>query len=317
MSAALRTSADYRAEAAGLRRVGRYGARALIAVALLALIFTTVNVQVFAAAGHPAWSFHWMIAWLLDPMASIALGTAIVFEGLLASYGRKVGWLTATKWIAGLATLAMNVWSSVVAAVPSGVVLHMVAPCLVLLLAEAAPRVRRHLAEIVAHLERQADDLAAHQVAEAQRQAGELANRQAEADAVARSARAAELAEQADHQVRQVVGSLASVLALGATLTRPRQVTPGPRQVTSPGATRSRGQESPGAHQIPAPGPGRSAHQVPDLAELVNRARPLLPIGRDRLARELNIKPHQARQVLQRIETETNAARPLHAVAGG
>jgi hypothetical protein len=129
-----------------------------VTVALLALAFTMVNVQLFAASGHRVDSFEWWISWLLDPMASITMGTAIVFEGVLAGYDRKEGWLAATKWYAGGCTWAMNIWSSLVAASPSGVLLHSVAPGLVLLLAEAAPRVRRMLTEIVAGLERQAVD---------------------------------------------------------------------------------------------------------------------------------------------------------------
>ena len=39
----------------------------------LGLAFTAVNVQVFAAAGAPAWSPSWVVAWLLDPMVSVLL----------------------------------------------------------------------------------------------------------------------------------------------------------------------------------------------------------------------------------------------------
>lgn len=139
-------------EAVWVLRMGAWGAQALALVLVLALLFTMVNVQTFAAAGHPVASFQWWIAWLLDPMASITLGTAIVFEGLLAGYGRTVGWLTATKWYAGGCTWAMNIWVPMTSGSLAGVLLHSVAPGLVLLLAEAAPRVRWHLAEIVDEL---------------------------------------------------------------------------------------------------------------------------------------------------------------------
>lgn len=141
-----------RVDATWVIRMGLWGARSLALVLVLALLFTMVNVATFAAAGHPVDSFQWWIAWLLDPMASITMGTAIVFEGLLAGYGRKVGWLTATKWYAGLCTWAMNIWVSVTSGSLAGVLLHSVAPGLVLLLAEAAPRVRQHMAEIVDEL---------------------------------------------------------------------------------------------------------------------------------------------------------------------
>jgi hypothetical protein len=144
-----------RVDPAWVIRMGGWGARALALVLVLALLFTMVNVQTFAAAGHPVESFQWWIAWLLDPMASITMGTAIVFEGLLADYGRRVGWLTATKWYAGGCTWAMNIWVSLTSGSLAGVLLHSVAPGLVLLLAEAAPRVRQHLAEIVHDLREQ------------------------------------------------------------------------------------------------------------------------------------------------------------------
>lgn len=163
-----RTPQDYREEAAWVLRVGTWDVRALVVVALLALFFTMVNVQVFAAAGHPVSSFEWWIAWLLGPMASITMGTAIVFEGLLAGYGRREGWLAATKWYVGGCTWLMSIWASVAALSGSGVLLHSMAPGRVLLLAETAPGVRQ-LAEIVTNLERQADELATnlvtHQVA--------------------------------------------------------------------------------------------------------------------------------------------------------
>jgi hypothetical protein len=141
-----------RVDAAWVARMGAGGTRVLGLVLVLALVFTMVNVQQFAAAGQSLGSVQWWIAWLLDPMASITMGAAIVYEGLLADFGRTVGWLTATKWYAGIATWAMNIWVSLVGVVPSGVLLHSVAPGLVLLLAEAAPRVRAHLAEITIEL---------------------------------------------------------------------------------------------------------------------------------------------------------------------
>lgn len=133
----------------------------LTVVLVLALVFTMVNVQTFASQGHAAGTFQWWIAWLLDPMASLTMATAIVFEWVLASYGRREGWLTATKWFAGMSTLVMNTWASLfgLSPSPSGVVLHIVAPALLLLLAESAPRARRHLSEVTADLLDRADRL--------------------------------------------------------------------------------------------------------------------------------------------------------------
>lgn len=148
------THPDHTDELRWLQRLGPGGARVLAVIAALALLFTMVNVQQFAAGNHPVQSFHWWISWLLDPMAALTMATAIVFEWTLASYGRHVGWLTVTKWFAGGSTLLMNIWSSLFGETPSpsGVVLHLVAPGLLLCLAEAAPRVRVHLAEIQKNL---------------------------------------------------------------------------------------------------------------------------------------------------------------------
>lgn len=151
------TTTDHRAEAEWLTRMGRWGAYALTLVAVLALVFTMVNVQQFAAQGQPVGSFQWFIAWLLDPMASITLGTAIVWRSVLADHDRSEPWLNATMWYAGIATYVMNTWASWAAGSPSGVVLHSVAPGLILLLAESAPRVRRHFAEIRGELATAAD----------------------------------------------------------------------------------------------------------------------------------------------------------------
>ncbi|MGH3525765.1 MAG: hypothetical protein ACRDQ6_00440 [Pseudonocardiaceae bacterium] len=144
-------------DAAWVLRMGRHGVQVLAVVLVLALVFTMVNVQQFAARGHPQYGVQWWIAWLLDPMASLTMAAAIVFEGLLADYGKpKVQWLTITKWYAGVATWGMNIWASAATHSLAGIWLHSVAPGLVLGLAEAAPRVRRHMAAIIEDLERAA-----------------------------------------------------------------------------------------------------------------------------------------------------------------
>lgn len=150
-------------DAAWVLRMGRHGVQVLAVVLALALVFTMVNVQQFAAAGQPVGGVQWFIAWLLDPMASLTMAAAIVFEGLLADHGRpKEPWLTAAKWYAGIATWAMNIWASAAAGSIAGVVLHSVAPGLLLLLAEAAPRVRRSMAVVIADMERDAKPVTVH-----------------------------------------------------------------------------------------------------------------------------------------------------------
>jgi hypothetical protein len=127
-----------------------WGRRVLAFVLLLALVFTMVNVQQFAANDEPGSWWWWTIAWLLDPMCTLTAVTAIVFEVVLADHGKpRVYWLTATKWYALGCTWAMNIWSSAAKQDAAGILLHSVAPGLVFLLAESAPRVRTYVAQIV------------------------------------------------------------------------------------------------------------------------------------------------------------------------
>ncbi|MBV9059430.1 MAG: hypothetical protein JO296_08420 [Pseudonocardiales bacterium] len=134
-------------------RMAHWGVRVLAIVMTLALVFTMVNVQQFAAQGHPEFGVQWWIAWLLDPMASLTMVAAIVYEGLLSDYGKlRVVWLEITKWYAGIGTWGMNIWSSAAVSSWHGVWLHSIAPGIALGLAQAAPRVRRHIAEILEEL---------------------------------------------------------------------------------------------------------------------------------------------------------------------
>lgn len=199
MDAPRRTAADCRKELAGVMAMYGWGIRGAILVGALALMFTMVNVQIFGSAGHEPGSsmestFLWGTAWLLDPMASVGLGVAILFEALLARYGRHEWWLTGVKWFAGVMTWTMNIWPAIdtphPSGLPAGVVLHSLAPGLVLGLAEAAPRVRRRVGEIIAGLEREAQAIEAAGAAEvAARVAAIEAEKQADRDAKAEDAR--------------------------------------------------------------------------------------------------------------------------------
>jgi hypothetical protein len=167
------TAAELRAEIVSARRLGSVLAVGLMAVAIGALIFTLVNVTLFATANgvHPA------IAWLLDPLASLTLVIILLADGWLSRHGRTSGaWPTTTKWFAGGATWAMNTWTSWMAGPDwARLLLHSVAPALVLLLAESAPRMRRRFAATAAGLEAQLAKLLADEQArvEAERAARE------------------------------------------------------------------------------------------------------------------------------------------------
>lgn len=188
-----RTAADCRKERAGVLTVYGWCLRGGVIIFVLALLFTMVNVQIFAASGHQPGSdlnssFHWFIAWFLDPMASLALVVAVILGGVLARYGETSGWLTTVKWFSGLGTWAMNIWPAIDNPHPSGtaagILLHSIAPGLVLLGAEAIPWVRLQMTRIADTLEREAQAIEAVEAAERKTIADrEAAERQAEIDA--------------------------------------------------------------------------------------------------------------------------------------
>ncbi|MGW7556605.1 hypothetical protein [Streptomyces rimosus] len=137
-----------------LEKVGRLVTRSLLVLGFGALVFTCVNVTTFAVQHHvPGW-----VAWMLDPLASLALLTVLYVDGVLAEQGdyRASGWPFVLRWFAGLSTWIMNCWQSlypdgVFRLVPEqadagGLLLHSVAPFLLIILAEASAGYRTYLA---------------------------------------------------------------------------------------------------------------------------------------------------------------------------
>jgi hypothetical protein len=117
---------------------------------VLGLCFTMTNVQQFAAAGTPAGSLAWWSAWLMDPMVSLVLLAVLRAEQLTTRYQVPTGlWPRVAKWALLLATYLMNTWTSWAAGSASGVVLHSVAPLVVVIAAEAITDVQHALTECV------------------------------------------------------------------------------------------------------------------------------------------------------------------------
>ncbi|MEU8462666.1 hypothetical protein [Streptomyces sp. NPDC029003] len=126
--------------------------RVLVAVAVVALVFTASNVTTFAIDHHVS---PW-IAWLLDPMVAVALGTVLIFDGYLSEYGLyPSGWAAGLRWFAGLGTWVMNCWTSLWPVgssfgiprqvEPAGLVLHSIPPALLIVLAEAINHYRHQI----------------------------------------------------------------------------------------------------------------------------------------------------------------------------
>jgi hypothetical protein len=127
--------------------------KALLTIGGGALIFTCVNVTLFGISHQ----IPWYIAWMLDPLASLALITVLYVDGVLAEHGgdyKPGGWPFLLRWTAGLSTWVMNCWTSLypdgrfhfIPQTPDagGILLHSVAPALLILLAEAATGYRKY-----------------------------------------------------------------------------------------------------------------------------------------------------------------------------
>lgn len=296
------------AEAARVRRVDTWGSRALVTVAILALVFTMVNVQTFAATGNTPDTLQWWIAWLLDPMASITLGAAIIYDNVLADHGRPEPRLTAVKWFAGVMTWGMNIWRSVSPDfTPSGIWLHSVAPGLVLLLAWATPRVRQRLTDIIATLEARAAAEHARQDDESRRVRAELIS----ARAALSDARAAR-----DEAERRAATATSTAQAPAVAPSAAPTLRPRPSTASQPPLDR---QDRPRANRAPTARPtGRSTAATP--VDLINHARSILAVeptlGRRELAKRLStatgasVTPYAAQRVREELD------RPLRVVGG-
>lgn len=135
---------------ADLERIERLVTSVLVVLGVGGLIFTAVNVTLFAI-DH---AVHWGIAWMLDPLVSISLLAALFIDGKLAAHGyRPGGWPFVLRWFAGLSTWLMNCWGSLYPDAkftgwpdrpdPAGLLLHSVIPVLVIVLAEAGAGYRK------------------------------------------------------------------------------------------------------------------------------------------------------------------------------
>jgi hypothetical protein len=128
---------------------------------VLGLCFTMTNVQRFAAAGAPIGSLAWWSAWLLDPMVSLMLLAVLRAEQVTTRYQVSTGvWPRVAKWALLSATYVMNTWVSWAAGSASGVVLHTVAPLVVVIAAEAVTDLQYALSECVRRAHTTATDRA-------------------------------------------------------------------------------------------------------------------------------------------------------------
>ena len=102
------------------------------------LVFYSLMTTTPFVSAHSEWQWS---GWVLGLIVDAAFIMSLSAESTLAKYGvRKLGrWPVAFRWTTGLSSVFLNVWLSVSAHDWVGVAVHLIAPALVMLLAEVGP----------------------------------------------------------------------------------------------------------------------------------------------------------------------------------
>jgi hypothetical protein len=105
---------------------------------IMGLVFYSLMTTTPFVSAHSHWSWS---GWVLGLIVDAAFIMALSAESTLAKYGvTKLGrWPVAFRWITGLSSVFLNVWLNVSAHDWVGVAVHLIAPALVMLLAEVGP----------------------------------------------------------------------------------------------------------------------------------------------------------------------------------
>ncbi|MFD7169120.1 extensin [Streptomyces violascens] len=129
--------------------------RALATVGVLALVFTAVNVTLFATSRGVAPA----IAILLDPMVALALASILYADARLAAWGiRPPPWSATLRWFTAITATLMNTWDSIwldpqigtpIHPDPAGILLHGVPTILLILLTETIAAYRRTITPLL------------------------------------------------------------------------------------------------------------------------------------------------------------------------
>lgn len=151
-----RDAEDKRRELANPARIALRDARAQLwanivgfLAALIALGWSTANVQHTAALGVPHGTAGWWLAWGVEPLISAALMTVMGSKAYLATRGVVVEgrWVTAAQIVPLAYTVTLNCWTSLPAGLIShpvmellrGLIVHSVGPAMVVLLVHTLP----------------------------------------------------------------------------------------------------------------------------------------------------------------------------------
>jgi len=107
-------------------------------ILILGLCFYSLMTTTPLVAAHSEWAWS---GWALGAMADAAFIMAITADSTLARHGitHLGGWVRSFKWFTGLSVVYLNIWTAVEARDAVGVAIHIIAPALVMLLAEVGP----------------------------------------------------------------------------------------------------------------------------------------------------------------------------------
>ncbi|MEU9231186.1 hypothetical protein [Streptomyces subrutilus] len=113
---------------------------------IMGLVFYSLMTTTPFVSAHSEWEWS---GWVLGLIVDAAFIMALSAESTLAKHGvTKLGtWPVAFRWVTGLSSVFLNVWLSVSARDWVGVAVHLIAPALVMLLAEVGPVYMAALAE--------------------------------------------------------------------------------------------------------------------------------------------------------------------------
>lgn len=105
---------------------------------IIGLCFYSLMTTTPLVAAHSEWAWS---GWALGAMADSAFIMAITADSTLARHGitNLGGWVRAFKWFTGLSVVYLNIWTAVEDRDAVGVAIHIIAPALVMLLAEVGP----------------------------------------------------------------------------------------------------------------------------------------------------------------------------------
>lgn len=113
---------------------------------ILGLVFYSLMTTTPFVSAHSEWQWS---GWVLGLIVDAAFIMSLSAESTLAKYGvtELGGWPVAFRWTTGLSSVFLNVWLSVSAHDWVGVAVHLIAPALVMLLAEVGPVYMKALAD--------------------------------------------------------------------------------------------------------------------------------------------------------------------------